>query len=45
MVEVKLWSIIEARNQRFLIGKKIYSILQIIKGAYVVPAIAPSIQY
>ena len=45
MVEVKPWPTTEARNQRFLKRKKIYSILHYIIEAHVLPAIALLIQY
>ena len=45
MVEVEPWPTTEARNQRFLTGKRGYSIPHIIRGANVVPATAPPIQY
>ena len=45
MVEVEPWPTTEARNQRFLIGEKIYSVPNIIRGAHMVPATTPLIQY
>ena len=45
MVEVEPWPTTEARNQRFLTREKIYSIPHIIRGANVVTATAPPIQY
>ena len=43
--EVEPWPTTEARHQRFLTGARIYSIPYIIRGANVVPATAPLIQY
>ena len=45
MVEVEPWPTTEAKNQRFFTGERIYSIPHIIRGAHVVPATAPLIQY
>ena len=45
MVKVESWPTIEAKNQKFLIGETIYFIPHIIRGAHVVSAIAPPIQY
>ena len=45
IVEVEPWPTTEARHQRFLTGKRIYSIPNIIRGANVVSATTPPIQY
>ncbi len=45
MVEVELWPITIGKNPRFLIGERIYSLAHIIRGAYVIPATLPPVQY
>ncbi len=45
MVEVESWPITIGKNPRFLIGKRIYSLAHIIRGAHVIPATLPPGQY
>ncbi len=45
MVEVEPWPITIGKNPRFLTGERIYSLAHIIKGAHVIPASLPPVQY
>ncbi len=45
IVKVELWPITIGKNPRFLIGEKIYSLAHIIRGAHVILATLPPVQY
>ncbi len=45
MVEVESWLITIGKNPQFLIRERIYSLVYIIRGAYVIPATLPPVQY
>ncbi len=45
MVEVEPWPISIGKNPRFLTGERIYSLAHIIRGAHVIPATLPPVQY
>ncbi len=45
MVEIELWPITIGKNPRFLTEERIYFLVHIIRGAYVILAILPLVQY
>ncbi len=45
MVEVEPWPITIRKNPQFLTGERIYSLAHIIRGAHVIPATLPPVQY
>ncbi len=45
MVEVEPWPITIGKNPQFLIGERIYSLVHIIRGAHVILATLPLVQY
>ena len=45
MIEVKLWQTSVAKNQRFFTRERIFSLANIIRRAYVIPATAMPVQY
>ncbi len=45
MVEVEPWPITIGKNPRFLTREKIYSLAHIIRGAHVILATLPPVQY
>ena len=45
MIGFEVWQTSVAKNQRFFIKKKIFSLVYIIRGAYVISAIAVTVQY